>query len=68
MNPVSVDRNGCGQSVTGHILGSVSQAKVRSPPTCHSCGKGCSLRSYDPKCAATQNSLVEGVLTVGSYE
>lgn len=36
MDPVTVDRNGRGQSVAGHTLGSVFQAKVRAPPTCHS--------------------------------
>lgn len=45
-----------------------SQITSYLPQLVRLCGKGCSLRSYDPKCAATQNSLVEGVLTVGSYE
>lgn len=54
------------RAVTGHTLGSVSQAKVRSPPTCRS------WWGYVAKDALSEvmipNVLVEGALTLGSYE
>lgn len=36
MNPYHRGRNGCRQAVSGPPLGSVCQAKVSSPPACHS--------------------------------